>query len=142
MVEKTRFRSHEIWREPDTGFIHLVHVGEIDDGDAKLFLDAFARYRNEGDEPDFVIADSRQALGYSSGARKVFAANRGGLRENSYVAVFGMSFAPRAALNLLLKTLKVVSPVTLNVHMVADEAEARAWLTEKKRTRLARTAKA
>ncbi|HVJ94061.1 MAG TPA: hypothetical protein VM580_29935 [Labilithrix sp.] len=43
---------------------------------------------------------------------------------------------------MLLKTLKVVSPVKLNVHMDADEAEARGWLTEKKRTRLARTANA
>jgi hypothetical protein len=130
--------KHE-WRlEEDTGFIYAVTNGKIDEADALEFVRLFERDIPPG-TAGFMLGDNRNATALTADARRVFAKhwNPGEM----YIASFGQSFTYRMILNLLLKVLPLVRP-NFTAALFADEAEARAWLTERRRAYFARQSSA
>jgi len=132
-IERTFINQHEVWYDRRTTFIHLVHVGLMDVEDAKLVNDATRRYAayTPAHVPTYLIADNTRADGMTSEARKIMA-SRGGMHEEAYVTLFGAPFIVRVGMNLLMKALVLTSP-KLQVSAVVTEAEALAWLNQKKR---------
>ena len=134
MSERRRVGQHELWREPETGFLYLVNEGMMNEEEAAGVLEAMRALTTDlaPNDPVFFIADNRKATGFTSGARKVLA-NGSGNRGESRIAIFGVAFVYGAALKLLLKTISVVARNAMTVNIVANEAEARTWLLEQQR---------
>ena len=97
----------------------------------------YAGYSNPAD-PIYILADSRKAGSVNAEARRILA-DTSVARQTSCIAVFGASFATRVVFNLLMKAVSLSSSVKVSSIAVASEAEARAWLAEK---RLAHSARA
>ena len=127
---------HEITYDPATGLLHTRVRGELSGPDAAALID-FAIERNPLGEPLLVIADFQNATGFTREARRVLGNGRL-VSHELYGALVGGSFAFRAILNLVLKALSLATTATFVAASFADEAEARAWLTEQRRGRLAR----
>jgi len=138
VTETAKTFKHEWRHEPDTGFIFTAIIGTMDEADALEFI---ARYDKDipPGEPCFMIADDRRATNMTAGARRAFA--KLWKPGDVYLAAFGPSFAYRAVLNLFLKGMPFIMPQFTGT-VVADEADARVWLHEKKRAYYARKAKA
>jgi hypothetical protein len=127
---------HKWQFEPETGFVCTALNGRVDEEDAKEFI---ARYKRDvpPGEPCFMLADHRSAVQMTPGARRVFVS--GWKPGDVYLAGFGMSFTFRAIANLLFKAMAIAMPQFVAT-IVADEATARTWLTEKKRNYVPRRA--
>jgi len=130
MTAYARTFKHEWRMEPDTGFIYAVIHGTMDEADALEFVARFDKDIPPG-EPCFMIADDTNATNMTAGARRVFA--KQWKPGDVYLAAFGPSFAYRAVLNLFLKGMPFVMPQFTGI-VVANETEARLWLSERKRT--------
>ncbi|HVJ94583.1 MAG TPA: STAS/SEC14 domain-containing protein [Labilithrix sp.] len=142
MSEHIRIGRHELWREPDTGFICLLNDGTVDEQHATAMLEAMTTLAGElaPDEPVYVLTDNRKAAGFTSGARKIFATGNGA-RNKAYVAIFGVSALVGASLKLLLKAISAISSAPTKVEISADEAQARAWLSAQRRLNSAQVGK-
>ena len=137
-IERTSAGQHEVRYDHRTGFIHVVHVGMMDGEEARRVNDAAIRYGayTPANVPSYVIADNTRAGGMTSEARKLLAA-RAGMHEEAYVVLFGASFVVRVMMNLLMKAQSLTSP-KLQANAVATEAEALAWLNDRKQAFQAR----
>ena len=136
---KDAIGPHEIWFEPDTGFIGVVQVGTLDGAHATSMVEHLAEYAKRSGGATFVIGDDRRAMGLTREARSVFVSSDV-VRSECHVALFGASFAFRAVVNLFVKALTLTGSKFV-IHAEADEAKARAWLAEQRRAYLARSAK-
>ncbi|HVJ94810.1 MAG TPA: hypothetical protein VM580_33715 [Labilithrix sp.] len=129
--------KHE-WRfEQDTGFIYAVTNGRIELADAVEFIRLFERDVPRG-AAAFMLGDNRRATEMSLAARRAFASDW--KPGEMYIAAFGQSAVYRIILNMFLKGLSIIRP-NFTAAMFAEEAEAREWLTEKRRAYLARKAR-
>ncbi|HVJ90990.1 MAG TPA: hypothetical protein VM580_14400, partial [Labilithrix sp.] len=86
---RSRIGAHDIWYEPDTGFVGFVHKGVMNLVEANQLV-AYLVGRSRG-EPIFFLADDRSATGYTPEARKALATSEL-IPVGVYIAVFG---APR-----------------------------------------------
>ena len=134
----TRVGSHEIRYEPETGFIVLVQNGWMDKDEAVAVVAAVSAYHGGRADPYFVLVDHRKTTGASPEARK--AIGTGTNTQDAFVALVSASLATRAIGNLVLKAMSIASSKLTGV-VVAEEEEARVWLTERRRAYLARTSK-
>ena len=134
MSDRVKIGTHEVWREPDTGFIGIAHNGLLDGKDAEALIKVLLEYTSQlpPGEASFILADHRNATGMTGEARKVFTSS-GTTSDTSYLAIYGMSFAFGIVFKLLMKAFALVSPIKLVASAVTDEAEARVWLTEQQR---------
>jgi len=122
--------------EAETGFVRFVQNGTISEEDAR---DIVARYASlTVDDALFILGDHRHATNTTAGARKMFTQHDQPV--DVYYAAYGASFAFRVVITLILKAMSVVPP-RIAGSILVDEAEARAWLTDKKRDHFARRAK-
>lgn len=121
---------HSVAYEPESGFIIIRHVGELEVAHAAPLGEAMARFAKP-DEPTFVLADTTKASALSPQARQAMMANPDDARS-SFVAVYGAGFTYRVLVNMVLKIVTLTSPKVVT-QIFAQEAEARAWLGEKKR---------
>jgi len=132
MSESVVSGKHAVHYERGSGIIYLVHFGTIEAEDAHIIrkaIDDICDLAPPG-EPGFLLVDTTNAGGISNDARKVFTSSRLMERE-TYIAHFGASFGARIFINLMMKALSF-SSYKMHVNLVASEAEARAWLLEKK----------
>ncbi|HVJ88876.1 MAG TPA: STAS/SEC14 domain-containing protein [Labilithrix sp.] len=143
MTERKKFGPHQLWYEPDTGFICVVQVGTMGEEEARELVDfVLEQAAQTPGEPTFTLTDNRRATGLTSGARKVMTTSRQADTFEGYIAMFGTSFAMRAVTNLLFKAVAFAGVSKLTVNAFSTEAEARAWLTEHRLAYLARTRRA
>ncbi|HVJ91786.1 MAG TPA: hypothetical protein VM580_18420 [Labilithrix sp.] len=138
MGETTRIGRHEVRYEADTGFIHIANDGTTDEVEAAAILDTLGRYAdvNSKDDALFIIADVRKSSPVTPKARNVYVRRMPACE--TYVVLFGAPIVIRVVFKLLVKALSVTSPRKFVSDAVADEAEARRWLTEQRRAYLAR----
>lgn len=129
MSEDTMIGESVIRYEPDTGFIFVAQVGEVDAARAAELLEAVRQMRGSASAV-YMITDGRRGTGINAEARKVFSRGEP-IPAHIYVAMFGATFGFRAIVNLVFKAISFISDQVTPV-MVANEAEAREWLTKKK----------
>lgn len=132
---KRRIGHHELWYESDTGFIGVVHVGELDKAAAVAWAEYFVTCVKNSGQPAFVIVDDRKATGMTSEARRIIVDSEL-VRSDFHVAGFGMTFTYRAFINFFSRALALAGSKVV-VKMMSDEAMAREWLTERRRAHLA-----
>ena len=119
--------------------IRLVQNGLCVEDDAiKLtdILQAHAETTVPG-EPDFFLADWREATGVTNEARKVLA-TRDVRRDDIFIVAFGASFGFRVVANLIFSAIGLLSSTKVVASFKSTEPEARAWLVEKKAAYFAR----
>jgi len=126
----------EVRYEPDTGFVYCIYPpGTIRAPTARRIVEAVAPYQALG--ATFILLDVRHVTGIDREAREVFGSVERG-EHHTYNATFGAPLAIRAITNLIAKaTSRFVKHV---VRHEPDEAAARAWLTDQRRSYLARQA--
>lgn len=129
MSKVRQLGQHTVSLEEETGFVVFKHVGELSAQEAQAVMDAIFEWLKP-EEPLFMLSDSTQAKSMSPEARAVFG-RATGIKRKSYVAFFGSSFQMRVISNLLLTAMRLIAGDTIG-SFEADEAKARAWLTEKK----------
>ena len=132
MQEKTTFGAHEIWREADTGLICLSHVGLMTEPEVAVHVD-FLLTHQKPSEPGFLLADNRRATGITREGRALLATGRVRTEFEGYVAQFGAPLGVRALVSLMFKAMQVAVPIKIKLSIFATEAEARAWLIERRR---------
>ncbi|HVJ92619.1 MAG TPA: hypothetical protein VM580_22615 [Labilithrix sp.] len=139
MFERTKIGEHEMWFEPDAGILHLVTCGMLNGEEATKLSELVVAFRSDLDpqEPTFILVDNRKSTGITKDGRLAMAESSNSLTAPSVTAVFGGSFALRALVNLIFKGIALTSDKTL-LHYAADEAAARAWLSERQRSYRAR----
>ena len=133
-----RIGEHEVRYEEDAGFIVLVHVGVMGPDEVRAVskaMDECMLFSPPG-APAFLLADSRKATGMNVNGREVVASKAQIANGDTYVAVFGAPFAYRVVLNLVFRGVGLITD-KMKAIAVADEAEARVWLTEKRQSYLA-----
>ena len=140
MGEVTKIGATEIRYEEDMGFVHLILGGRADEEQATAIVDTLSRYADLGssDSVLFILCNMRNAQPSTTKARHVFATRYP--RCAMYVAVYGASLVLRATYKLLVTSFSLTSSRKFFTDAVANEADARAWLTEQRRAYLARTA--
>jgi len=122
--------------EPQTGFTCVVYPpGKLGVDDVEDFFAKLEQYYAPG-EPRFLLCDVRESAGFTAEARQAMARRRG--YQTTYSANFGGSFAVRAFGSLLIKAFALTHREVI-ITLEADEASARAWLNDKRRTHLANT---
>ena len=136
---KTTKSAHELRYEAETGFFVFVQRGAMSAEDAQKLLVTFRDAARAG-EATFTLSDARNAGSPTPEARKIVAEAASDLGE-SYLAAFGGTFATRVVQTMLFKAVSILSPRYV-MAVFADETEARAWLSDKRRAYLARTGKA
>ena len=122
----------ELRQEPETGFLRIIHEGTLTEEGARSLAAEYERFA-PAEGAAFVIADYRKATGITFGGRRALAATR--LRGEIYFANFGAPFAHRVVSNLVIRAVGIFVPVVSEAF--ASEAEARAWLTQKRNAYLA-----
>jgi len=131
MADEAQRQRIQVRHEPDTGFTFIVYPpGKLDVDDVDDLFVKLERHYAAG-ETRFLLCDARNTGGFTPEARQLMAQRRG--NQMTYSANFGGSFATRAFSNLLIKAFSLTHK-ELVITMEADEASARAWLTEKRRT--------
>ena len=137
-LDSTTIGPHELRYERDSGFIVLVHHGVLEPAHIVELTETMDRWvdRYQPGGALFIVVDVRNSGGITSEARERAAVS--GLRNaESYVAVFGASFAIRVVLNLVFKAIALTSKTSFFT-IKGTEEEARAWLAEHHRARSAR----
>ena len=134
---KSKIGAHDIWHEPDTGFVFFVHNGVINLAEARELVAYLVE--KSGGEPIFFLADDRKATGYTPEARTVLATSEL-IPIGVYVAVFGAPLVVRVVINLLEKAARVVPGAKVLAYAGLEEASARAWLSERRQAYLRRQA--
>ena len=131
--------AHELWYEPDTGFIVFQQRGVVDGRNTKEVVEFFSLWAKRSGVPPFVLVDCRNASTVNSESRSIFSTSDV-MREGCHCSMFGASFAFRTVITLFTKALTLTgSDFVMN--SVAEEEPARQWLAEKRRAYLARSAK-
>ncbi|HVJ88953.1 MAG TPA: hypothetical protein VM580_04055 [Labilithrix sp.] len=133
--DKTRIGDHEIWFEPDTGFVFFVHNGVINLADAHGLV-AYLIKKSAG-EPIFFLANSRNATGFTPEARKVLATSEL-IPVGVSVSSYGAPLVIRVVVTLLEKATAVVPGAKVVAYATSEETAARAWLTERRQAYLRR----
>ncbi|HVJ90114.1 MAG TPA: hypothetical protein VM580_09950 [Labilithrix sp.] len=141
MSDRSMMGGVEGWYESDTGFICIVYPRGVVDEEmataaAKLTKTLGAELFRRG-EPLFILADNRNTTGGTPKARKMIASEAKTDTGQIYVAVLYASFAARTLGNVLMRALSLVQGGIVG-RVEAEEAPARAWLTEQRRAYLAR----
>ncbi|HVJ88878.1 MAG TPA: hypothetical protein VM580_03680 [Labilithrix sp.] len=131
--ERLTVGEHSLDYELDTGFFHLIHVGQMNGSEMTKIADnvaELAKKHNPG-EASFMLVDNRKAAGISNEGRRVMSQSPV-VRDELYVALFGASFVVRAVINMVFKAVAIASSSKSVAVAVATETEARAWLSEQR----------
>ena len=137
MIDKTKVGEHELWFEPEFGLTHIVYRGMLNEVEV-IEMEAVTAKWQKTTEPSFYLIDNRSSTGITREGRKAIAKTSGARSGEVFCAIFGAAFALRVLLNLMFKAMELTSSKTAT-RFTVDEAEARAWLAERKRAYLART---
>ncbi|HVJ88761.1 MAG TPA: hypothetical protein VM580_03090 [Labilithrix sp.] len=137
MSGDTKAQAPELRYEPETGFFCFAYPpGEVKEEYAVALVEGILKLvpaHCAPGEPMFILIDERYSTGVSREARWVLAdAVRTKPYPRGFIALYGGSFAFRTFSNLFVKALMLVSG-KLITRAEADEAGARAWLTQQKR---------
>ncbi|HVJ92558.1 MAG TPA: hypothetical protein VM580_22305 [Labilithrix sp.] len=140
MTDERSIGPHEISYEADTGFIVFSMHGALEARHAQELRKITLEYETGyfPGKPGFTLVDCRKATGVTGEARKVLAEQGKEEPYESYLALYGGSFAFRAVINLVLKAVRLAGSAKLVAAAIGSEEEARTWLREQKRAWLAR----
>jgi hypothetical protein len=123
------------WEPPDTGY--LAYGGDIDAA-AMAEIGAESLKFTRGPPRVFLIVDMAKAGSISAGARKVAAENSAGIAFRG-IAVVGASRPLRVLAGLVSRAVDIMHKNKDNpTRFFATEAEARAWIAERRRAVAAR----
>lgn len=123
------------WEPPDTGY--LAYAGDVDAADmAEIARKSLTFTR--GPPCVFLIVDMAKAGSISAEARKISAENGAGIAFRG-IAVVGASRTLRVLAGLVSRAVDIMNKNKDNpTRFFATEAEARAWIAERRRAVAAR----
>jgi hypothetical protein len=138
MPQTVQVGAHETWFEPDAGLIGVRFRGVLSGAEFAEISAITTRWRTEAGiaPPVLALIDNRKSEGLTSDGRRAIANRSEGVGE-CYCAVFGAGFALRVVLNLVFRAAELASTKFV-LRYAADEADARRWLAERKRTHVSR----
>ena len=154
MIDPVKSEHVDIRYENATGFLCVTVQGRIERADAAVLVETTTSFLTNyvgRRKPYYLLIDIRHASSISPEARKYFAdAPKASpaakeLELGRRLAFFGGSLPLRAISNLLMQALSLAKLALSKAEesldgkwtLEADEAAARAWLTEQKRIDLA-----
>ncbi|HVJ92512.1 MAG TPA: hypothetical protein VM580_22075 [Labilithrix sp.] len=142
MKDFVRIGKHSVGFDPETGFIHICHVGTMNGPEMVELADRIAYYVNtfHPGEARFELVDNRKSTGFTREAREALRNHPMG-REDNFLALWGASIGVRTVINLMFKALSLVNASKTVATAKATEAEAREWLTEQRNAYRSRRAK-
>ncbi len=126
--------QHLIHAEGDTLLVAVRGVFTGEDG--RLLLHHFTRIKRDHGAL-FVIYDGRQCTGIDATARKVATFNRAGEGYEDVQVAFGVPYAIRVIVNMIIRAQKLLINRDVTFHIFANEKEARAFI-DKERVRIHR----
>jgi hypothetical protein len=100
--------------------------GTLTGEEMQQLLDNFVRIKREYGVL-FVLYDGRHCTGVDAAARKLAASKPTANRDADLQVVFGISFAIRVILNMLIRAQKVLLNRDIAVHVFEKELDARAF---------------
>jgi hypothetical protein len=125
---------------------HLIHIegdtlvmvlrGVLTGEDGRQLLDHFARIKREHGAL-FVIYDGRQCTSIDAAARRLATHNRSNDGYEDVQVAFGVPYAIRVLVNMILRAQKLLVNRDVMFHIFASEKEARAFV-DKERARIHR----
>ena len=125
---------HRIYLEPPDLFI-VVLDGDVSVSDVRGIHDAIDAFQ-EDKEFILILVDSSRLGVMTPGARKAATRSDAGRRMRAF-AVYGASFAQRVILMLVVKAFALLKgDDALPVASFETEAQARAWIAERRRALL------
>lgn len=124
--------THLVHADGDT--LRFIARGVLTGNDMRQILDLMERVRNEYGAV-FIIHDSRRSTGLDSDARKLASSARTSNYETNLRVLFGVPFAMRVVLTMILHAHKLLGSRNVLVHVFDGEEEAWAFF-EKERERL------
>ena len=132
MADTATFGRHSL--RCDGELVSVKFVGTITRADAVKLREVLNTVFHS-EERCFLLANMREGTGIDPEARKYMAEwSKTPSQRMAGTAVFGMSFAARAIVMLMVNAIKVLGNLKSDVTFVKDEAEAREWI-ERQRAR-------
>lgn len=128
-IEVIRIGRHVIQMEPD--IFYAAGNGDISAADASAFFDALEQFKSTR-ERFYYLIDLSNVGALEPAARKVMVQDKRGV-GNDASAFFGASFPVRVLFTLIMKAAALLSEYKLVFAFCASEAEARAFLDERRR---------
>lgn len=128
----TPLGTHSLHIDGDT--VILITDGLLTHADMKELLDHFVRIKQEKGLL-FVLYDGRRCTGLDSAARKLGSISRKVEGDANLRVAFGVPFAIRIILAMLIRAQKVLLNRDVHVHLFDGEQEAYAFF-ETERTRI------
>ena len=122
-----RFRplgTHLIHVDGDTLF--LVARGSVTMQDMQNLLNLTGNIKREHGCL-FVLYDARRSTGIDADARKLIANHAAKVEQADLEVAFGISFALRVILTMVVRAQKVLQSRTVNLHLFEKESEGRAF---------------
>jgi hypothetical protein len=131
MVFPTAIGPHRVWREGDV--IGMQFVGPLTLAHVEVMRGLMLEIRGEHGRC-YMLADAAGLAGISADARKALSdwARRDPEERISGVGVHGINFAMRALSMLTLAAINFMTRRPVTVHFAGDEAQARAWIAERR----------
>lgn len=127
----TAIGPHQVWREDDV--IGVRFVGPLTLEHVEVLRTLMLLVRGEHGRC-YMVADAAGLDGITAQARKALAewARKDPEERISGVGVYGISFAMRAISVLTLGAVNFMTGRPVTVHFAGDEAQARAWVDERR----------
>lgn len=129
MVEHFIGRHRIRFEPPDLVFV--INDGEISRDQATELIGRVQVFA-EGKDRVFLMFDLERSGHIEPAARKIVVDSFGRMRVGG-IAMFGASFTHRVIASLMMKATGIFFSSPLDVHFFASEADARAWIDERRR---------
>ncbi len=131
MVFPSEIGRHRVSRHSDV--LHLQFVGPLTFDDIKSLRELMHLVRGEHGRC-YMLADATALDGIAAEARKALSAWARADPDDriSGVGVHGINFAMRALSVLTLGAVKLLTRRPVHVHFAHDEADARAWIVQRR----------
>jgi hypothetical protein len=107
----------------DGDSVYMIGRGLVTRDDMRMLLEHFARIKQEYGRL-FILYDARQCPGVDAEARKLAADQPTSKDEADLQVCFGMSFAIRVVLNMIVRAQKILRNRTVRFFMLENEKEA------------------
>lgn len=124
--------QHSVHIDGDTLIMTARNV--LTGEDMQQLLDHFARIKSEHGRL-FVLYDGRRCTSLDAAARRVATRPRPYDAEADLRVVFGLPFAIRVILNMIIRARRILANLEITVHIFEHEKEAYAFF-EKERARI------
>ncbi|HVJ93761.1 MAG TPA: hypothetical protein VM580_28355 [Labilithrix sp.] len=131
--------QHEVWIEPDSGFVCETVRGSMTTAEMLEISKMAIRLARDADpNAAFYLVDARaQKTMAGQDRRKVMAELAAISSSENYVAVFGGNLVSRTFASVVFKGIAKLTNKFLGYY-AAGESDARIWLAERRRAYLAR----